>query len=77
MYTAEFADFGYFGVVLALMKIDVLAYLIALNMVSGNFYKSEKSYYLYCSILVLPTFYFHMPLIFSFILYFILVIRKK
>jgi len=76
-YTAEFADFGFFGFILALLNLNQIASFISVHILACNSKKNRLLTLSAIGILVVPGFNFHVPLLVAILLFSILLIEKK
>ena len=75
LYMSEFADFGYYGIILVLLKIENILTYLSLFILSRNIYSNKIQ--LFCAaILILPGFNFHVPLLIGTLIFFIVVVKK-
>lgn len=76
-FTTDFADFGYFGFLSAILNFEFVAKLFSLYIVSSNWRGNRKIYVISYAVLVAPGFYFHLPLFGAIFLgYFLLRYRR-
>lgn len=75
-FTSDFADFGYFGFLSAILNFEFAAILFSLYVISSNWVANRKVYVISYAVLLAPGFYFHLPL-FAAIFLGYLVLRYK
>lgn len=61
-FTTDFADFGYFGFLSAIFNFEFVATVFSLYVISANRIKNRRIYVISYAILIIPGFYFHLPL---------------
>ncbi len=75
-YTSEFADFGFFGFILVLLSLEQIIIFISLYILTSNC----RNNFLRMSsfgVLIMPGFYFHIPVLISILIFYIFLFEKK
>jgi hypothetical protein len=75
MYTTEFADFGFFGAVTAILTSIKLYTLFAVYVISTGGYLKVKSYAVAYAVLIIQGVYFHLPIVIAVPLMYFLLFR--